>query len=317
MMRGILRESIRDMSREEWLERRRLSLGGSDAAAIVGLSRWATPYTVWADKTGRLPEREDTEAMRTGRDLEQYVAERFCEATGKKVRRVRAMLYNDLYPWAHADIDREVVGENAGLECKTTSTLDLRQFETGEFPEQYYAQCVHYLAVTGCARWYLAILVLGRGFFLYTLERDEHEIEALMEAERTFWEAHVVPDKPPTPDGTAATTAAISSVFSHSFDDERRIDQHDLILREYAALRAQKKELEGRMDEIENIVKADMEDASFGVGSAFKVTWKSQERKTFQIKAFEKDHPEIDLAPYYKISSVRPFKVAELKTKGE
>ena len=67
------------MDREKWLEERRKGIGGSDAAALVGMNSYSTPYTVWADKTGRLPEKEDSEAMRQGRDLEQYVAERFME----------------------------------------------------------------------------------------------------------------------------------------------------------------------------------------------------------------------------------------------
>ena len=127
---------------------------GIFAAGIIGLSKWSSPVSVWADKTGRLPDKPDTEAMRLGRDLEGYVARRWMEATGKKVRRLNAMLYNELYPFAHADIDREVIGERAGLECKTTSTLDVKQFQGVEFPVKYYVQCVHYLAVTGYDRWY-------------------------------------------------------------------------------------------------------------------------------------------------------------------
>lgn len=138
-MQGITRVSTKGMSREEWLVQRRKTVGGSDAAAIVGLSAYASPYSVWADKTGRTPDKPDNEAMRQGRDLEDYVARRFIEETGKKVRRNTAMLYNPLYPFAHADVDRMIVGENAGLECKTTSVLDLKQFNGVEFPEKYYA----------------------------------------------------------------------------------------------------------------------------------------------------------------------------------
>ena len=168
-MRGIEKVPTLGMSREDWLTQRRKSIGGSDASGIVGLSKWASPYSVWAEKTSRVPEKEDTEAMRQGRDLEEYVAQRWCEETGKKVHRCNAMLHNPQYPFAHADVDRMVTGENAGLECKTTYTLDLRQFKGVEFPTQYYAQCVHYLAVTGCDRWYLAVLVFGRGFYTYVL----------------------------------------------------------------------------------------------------------------------------------------------------
>ena len=79
--------STRSMSRQAWLAERRKTIGGSDAAGIVGLSRYATPYTVWADKTGRLPEQEDNEAMRQGRDLEEYVAKRWARMPAWSARR--------------------------------------------------------------------------------------------------------------------------------------------------------------------------------------------------------------------------------------
>ena len=66
-MKGIRKVSTRGMSREEWLMQRRKTIGGSDAAGIVGLSKWASPFSVWAEKTGRTAEKEDTEAMRQGR----------------------------------------------------------------------------------------------------------------------------------------------------------------------------------------------------------------------------------------------------------
>ena len=144
-----------DMPREEWLELRKKGIGGSDSAAIVGLDRYRSPFDVYADKLGLKPEIPDNEAMRQGRDLEQYVAERFMEATGKKVRRRNAMLQHPEYPFMIADIDRWVVGENAGLECKTTSALNRAKFNQGEYPPSYYVQCVHYMAVTGAERWYL------------------------------------------------------------------------------------------------------------------------------------------------------------------
>ena len=142
------RISTSNMSHSQWLLERSKSIGGSDAAAIVGMSPWVTPYSLWCEKTGKTAPKEDNEAMRQGRDLEQYVADRWQEATGKKVRRLNAILKNAKYPWAHANIDREGVSENAGLECKTTSIMQLKKFKNGEYPEQYYAQCVHYMAVT-------------------------------------------------------------------------------------------------------------------------------------------------------------------------
>ena len=333
-MRNFLKKkSTLSMSREEWLELRRHSIGGSDAAAIIGLSKWASPYTVWADKTGRLPDKPDTEAMRQGRDLEEYVAQRFSEATEKRVKRCNAILYNPAYPHSHADVDRMIVGENAGLECKTTSTLDVKQFRGVEFPEKYYAQCVHYMAITGADRWYLAVLVLGKEFHVYTLERDEAEIRALMDAETAFWEQYVETDSPPAADGAESTTDAIRTIYSDSsqsicilFAERMKMNSFHSIhqflsqflsahsqLEEYMALKSQSKALDARIAEIQNTIMEDMQDAERGECGAYTVIWKAQERETFQRKEFEKAHPEINLAEYCRVSKSRPFKVTENK----
>ena len=314
-MRGIQRVSTKGMSREEWLMRRRKTIGGSDAAGIVGLSRWASPFSVWADKTGRAAEKEDTEAMRQGRDLEDYVARRWMEETGKRVYRLPAMLYHPKYPFAHADVDRMVIGENAGLECKTTFSLDLKQFNGVEFPVQYYAQCVHYLAVTGAGRWYLAVLAYGRGFFTFVLERDQAEIDALMAAEADFWKL-VEQDTPPDADGSEATSAALREIFPISEQTTADLFGRDTVLREYMRLKEDKKALDTRIGEIENTIKADMGEAESGLCGSFHISWKSQNRQTFQAKEFAKDHPSIDLAPYYKNTNLRPFKVTEEKEAG-
>ena len=314
-MRGIQKISTKGMSREEWLMRRRKTIGGSDAAGIVGLSRWASPFSVWADKTGRAAEKEDTEAMRQGRDLEDYVARRWMEETGKRVYRLPAMLYHPKYPFAHADVDRMVMGENAGLECKTTFSLDLKQFNGVEFPVQYYAQCVHYLAVTGADRWYLAVLAYGRGFFTFVLERDQAEIEALMAAEAEFWKL-VEQDTPPDADGSEATSAALREVYPISEQTTADLFGRDTVLREYMRLKEDKKALDTRLGEIENTIKADMGEAESGLCGSFHISWKSQNRQTFQAKEFAKDHPSIDLAPYYKNTNLRPFKVTEEKEAG-
>lgn len=310
-MKGIQRVSTKNMSRSEWLERRKKTIGGSDAAGIVGLSKWASPFSVWAEKTGRTADKEDTEAMRQGRDLEDYVARRWMEETGKRVYRLPAMLYHPQYPFAHADVDRMVMGENAGLECKTTFSLDLKQFNGVEFPVQYYAQCVHYLAVTGADRWYLAVLAYGRGFFTFVLERDQAEIDALMTAEQNFWKL-VETDTPPSVDGSDASTAALREVYPVSRSVTADLFGRDTVLREYMRLKADRKALDSRLGEIENTIKADMGEAENGSCGAFQISWRSQTRQTFQAKAFAKDHPDLDLAPYYKNTDFRPFKVMEV-----
>ena len=113
----IHKTSTAHMTREEWLEARKHSVGGSEIGAILGLNRFQTALTVWSNKTGRLPDAEDNEAMRQGRDLEAYVAERFCELTGKRVKRNNYIMTNDDFPHLHANVDRLVIGELLCLSC--------------------------------------------------------------------------------------------------------------------------------------------------------------------------------------------------------
>lgn len=182
---GLRRLPIKDMPRDEWLEIRRKSLGGSDIAAVLGMNPYSSPLGVYCDKKGLAPEREDNEAIRQGRDLEQYAAERFTEATGLKVRRENAILYNDEYPFLHANIDRWIVGQDSGLEVKTTSPYNKTAFDQGDVPANYYWRCMAYMAVTGCASWYLAILVHGKAFHTFEIGRNDEHI-ALMNCGARF-----------------------------------------------------------------------------------------------------------------------------------
>lgn len=299
--------STANMPREEWLELRRTGIGGSDAAAIVGLSAWATPYTVYLDKLGLLPEKEDTEAMRQGRDLEEYVARRFTEQTGKKARRVNSMIRNPRYPFALADIDFRIVSENAGLECKTTATLDLAQFNGTEFPEKYYAQCVHYLAVTGAERWYLAVLVLGRGFFVYVLERDDVEITALMEAEERFWQ-RVQDQDPPNVTGQDADTEAMGTIWADSSDEAVDLFGMESLFRQLKSIDETMGNLQSLKNQAINEIKNRMQTASSGSCGSYSCTWKTQQRRSLDLDALREDFPEIPFDDYMKVTKSRPFK---------
>ena len=302
-----------DMSREQWLELRRQGIGGSDAAAIVGLDRYRSAFDVYADKLGLRPEIPDNEAMRQGRDLEQYVAERFMEATGKKVRRRNAMLQHPEYPFMIADIDRWVVGENAGLECKTTSVLNRANFAQGEYPPNYYVQCVHYMAVTGAERWYLAVLVLNKAFHVFTIERDEAEINALIEAEKHFWENHVLKQIPPAPDGTESTSELIKQLFPEARErEEIALYGHEDKIQQYLELDAQVSELTKQRDALKQELQLAMSDAEIGRAQGYIVEWKNQTRQTLDTQRLKKEQAEI-YAKYLKpAQTVRMFKIKEV-----
>ena len=158
--------SVAEMTDEKkWLEARSTGIGGSDAAVIVGLNRWKSPFQLWLEKTGKAEPADlsENEYVYWGKVLEEAVAKRFCELTGKKVQR-RGLLQMDDYPYILASVDRMVVGENAGLECKTCNGFAAKEWEDDEVPAAYYVQCQHYMMVTGCERWYIAVLIGGNHF---------------------------------------------------------------------------------------------------------------------------------------------------------
>jgi len=311
MFKNLTKISTVGMPHEEWLKHRQKSIGGSDASAILGMNTYCSPYTVWADKLGKLPPKEDNEAMRLGRDLEDYVAKRFTEETGKKVRRENNIITNPDYPFAHANVDRMVVGEDAGLECKTTSAMNLKRFKNGEYPENYYVQCVHYLMVTGAKRWYLGVLILGGGFIRLVIERDKEEIAALAKSEETFWE-YVKNNTPPATDGLESTSETLTTIYPESNGNTVNLFAYENCLTQYIAIGKQIDELKKLKDEMANSVKAFMGESGKGESNSFKVSWSSSLRTTFDHKKFASDNPNIDLTQYYKSSNVRTFKVTEI-----
>lgn len=302
-------------NREEWLKDRKKGIGGSDAAAIIGLNPYSTAYSVWADKLDLVPPKQDSEAMRQGRDFEDIVAHRFMEATGKKVRRKNSIIRNPEYPFAHATVDRLVVGENAGLECKTTSSLNLKKFRDGEYPDTYYCQCVHYMAVTGADRWYLAVLVLGKEFLWYTIERNQDEIDALMAEEKYFWGTYVEQKKQPPVDGYKPTTEAIDIIYKDAISNETPVDLfgREILFENLANVKAQIKELKCVQEEYEQTIKTDLGENETGQVGRFLVSWKPQNRTTFDYKKFAADNPNVDLSDYYKISTSRILRIKEAK----
>lgn len=303
---------VKTANRDEWKELRSHYIGGSDAAAVVGLNAYASPYSLWAEKTGRVPGFAGNLATEVGTYLEEFVAQKFAQVTGKKVRKCNQSFLNSQYPFAIANIDREIVGEDAGLEIKTTDTLNLKKFSGGEYPANYYAQMVHYMAITGKKRWYLAVLIGNKEFKWFVLDRDEAEIAALMTAEAEFWEL-VKTDTPPAVDGTAATSETLKTIYAESDDSVCDLTAFSANLQQYMALKKQIKELELLADEAANKIKEFMGESGGGECDGFKVSWKSQTRSTFDRKRFESENPDVDLSGYFKQSATRVFKVAEIK----
>ena len=310
---------VRRITHDEWLALRRTGIGGSDAGAIMGVSPYKGAFSVWADKQGKLPPLEDNEAMRQGRDLEDYVARRFAEASGLRVRHEYSMLRSVEHPCMLADIDRRIIGERAGLECKTSRDITMARYRNGEYPMEYYCQCLHYLAVTGWDCWYLAVLVYGTDLLIYKICRDEvmDDIEALIKAEEAFWDSYMVLDQPPAPDALDSTAAALGSVYPHEDGTTVCADQDaDQALTELAALKAQRRSLDRQITERENQIKAAMGEAEVLAGTSVSATWRSSERTTISKDKLLKAYPNINMDAITDRNIQRRFAIKEDKSNG-
>ena len=306
-------QKIKTGNRDEWKALRKNYIGGSDAATVVGLNPFASPFSLWAEKTGNAPEFNGNLATEVGSYLEEFVARKFSDVTGKTVRRCNMSLVNDDYPFAIANVDRLIVGEDAGLEIKTTSELNMSKFKGGDYPGNYYAQCVHYLAVTGKARWYLAVLIGNRDFMTFTIERDEDEIAALMDAERAFWNDYVLTGQTPLADGHSATSSAIRQMWPEDDGDAADLTECAEALEQRKALNEQIKALKTEVDALDNSIKTVMGDAAKGSCGRFTVSWKLQNTSALDREKIKADYPDIDFSKY--TSQSRVYRVTEKKEK--
>lgn len=282
--------ATKNLPREEWLKWRKMGIGGSDAGAVCGLNPYRTALEVYLDKTSDSLETSDSEAMRQGREFEDYVAGRFMEATGKKVRRANFMYYDEKNPFMLADVDRMVAGENAGLECKTASPYLAERWKDGKIPLSYQIQCHHYMYVCGADAWYIAVLIYGREFKFQRIERDERIQSDLIQIEKDFWENHVLKHKMPDPDGSKLA----DSVLAEYFKDSREIS---------IPLSGFDRKLARREELAEN--------------DRYRVSWKQVDSSRLDEKRLKEERPEI-YEQYKKTIKSRRFTVkAAKKTQGQ
>lgn len=183
--------------------------------------------------------------MRQGRDLEAYVAQRFMEETGLKVRNVNFVCQNEEHPILLADVDRLVVGQNAGLECKTVSPYSADRWNEGQIPPWYEMQAQHYLAVSGYDCWYIAALIFGKDFIVRRIDRDEDLIRNLITIEERFWHENVLKKIMPDPDGTKRCSEQIAGMFLHSNRDKT------IALNGYKQVLDRRSEIDGLIKKLE------------------------------------------------------------------
>lgn len=277
-----------------WLDTRRRGIGGSDVAAILGLSPWKSPLDVYLDKRGEAPEQDDNEAMAWGRALEPVIRQQYADRTGRSVIVPDAILQHPRHDFMLANLDG--IAENQRvLEVKTArSGQDWGEPGTDEIPEPYLLQVQHYLCVTGYAIADVAVLIAGSDFRIYHVEADPELHGMLIEEEGAFWQ-RVIDANPPEP----RTFADLSARFGRSNATGNVIAGQAVIdaCAHLKAVREQIKHLEQQeADEKAVLMRAlgDAGDALIGPEGKPLATWKlAKSPQRFDASSFKDAYPEL------------------------
>ena len=247
----------------EQLETRKNGMGGADAAAILGLNPYRTAVDVYLEKMGQAEQFEGNDATHWGNVLEDVIAKEYARRTGNKVQRRNQHFVHPDHYFMMGNIDRWVVGEKKGLECKTAGQYVSDKWGesgTDQVPDDYLIQCAHYMSVLNVDSWDLAVLIGGRDFRIYHLQRDPELENMLIEQERDFWENHVLLKTPPEP----VNLHDLEQLYPND-NGETIIATPDLEcnISELKLIKADIKALEEKKKEIDKAIRESLADNSF------------------------------------------------------
>lgn len=292
--------STRGLDRVEWLKVRRHGIGSSDAAAAVGLSPYKSQLELWMEKTGRValektPPDQDS-PMYWGTLLEPYVATAYTQKTGRKVRRLNAVLQHPTFPYLLADIDREVIGcpEVQVLECKTAGEFGSKLWKEG-VPEYVQLQVQHQLAVTGKVAADVAVLLCGQKLEVHRVQRDEDLIGRLLVLETRFWEC-VDKDTPPAADGSESAGKALRVLYRGADTTVDCADNAELAAKfaELVSIRDAIDKEVNQAEKLKQAIQQAMGDASTAIFPTGEISFKcSKDSQTVDVKRLTAEHPEL------------------------
>jgi len=285
------------MPREEWLKHRLCGIGGSEIAAVCGISKYKTPLDIYNEKLGLVPPFEGNARTEAGIRLENTVAEWYSDETGNKVIRDNKMWILDDY--LVANVDRIIIPNDSTryngrgiLEVKTAGTYAAKNWDE-EPPVEYIFQLQHYLDVLDMQWGEFAVLIGGNDFRHYFVERDDELVALKNEQARKFWFDNVLKQVPPDP----VNSKDIETLYSR-IEAGKVIEAAEPVYETVEELRVIKqriKELESKEAEYTERIKLLMRDADALMfrGDTL-ATWKqSKDSVLFDAKRLQKEKPEI------------------------
>ncbi|MER5934109.1 lambda-exonuclease family protein [Streptomyces sp. NPDC002054] len=295
-----------NLDREQWLTVRRTGVGGSEVAAVLGMSRYTSPTEVYLDKMGELPLDRPldpilAEAAFWGHQHEPTVARVFAERTGLGVVDGPGTLAHVERRWMLANVDRYVLDEGASapsslLEIKTRSAFQLDEWLLG-VPDGPALQTHWYLAVTGYGHAHVAALLGGNRLLIHRVERDETLVEHLVEIVGRFWQG-VLDRVPPPVDGSEATESLLDHLYAVKAGGVLVADPAEVLplLERRRELKAREERTAAELREVDNRLKAAAGEAEIvKTQGAVAFTWK--QNGPLSQKRFTAAHP--DLAQQY------------------
>lgn len=295
----------------DFLTTRRQGIGGSDIAAILGVSKFKTALDVYLSKTTEQPEQKG-EHLYWGHALENPIIDRFIQDTGANVIRQPEMRRHPDYEWAIANADALITNGDtieAILEIKTSSAFKSREWgadDTDEVPIEYIAQVQWYMWIYNLQEAYIAALIGGNQYRQYHIQRDDELIAMLAEKAQAFWQNHVIPRIPPEPqDGADA-----QKLYPHDNGDTAEADSDTLTAyAELRELKAQEKELKAQIAAREDLLKIKIGNYSAMQANGNTLfTWKAQSSNRFDNSAFKNAHPDL-YRQYTKTSETRVLRL--------
>jgi putative phage-type endonuclease len=189
-------------NREQFLLERKLGIGGSDIAPIMGLSPYSTPLDVYRDKMNpAVIYEEESEDLKRGARVEKYILQEYCEASNCSLEINLAPVIDLKYPFMRGNVDAKVVGENVIVEAKSTK-CPIAKWEEG-IPEYYRTQVAYYAMLTNAERVDVPVLFSNWQYACFTYWRDLEYEARIRQAVIDFWNNHIVAGIPPAPSNPA------------------------------------------------------------------------------------------------------------------
>lgn len=260
----VLVEDITAITEETWKNIRKNGIGGSDVAGAFGVSPWKTARDLFLEKTGhecQAQEYDNWVAKEIGKRLEELVVQIFMKKTGFRPYAVRKMFCHPLFPFMLANVDYfvEIDGAIYIVECKTSFSFRMDEWENGAIPRHYELQGRHYMAVTN-VQGVIFLCLHGNqedSFLMRRLERDFDQEEELIEEERYFWEECVLKNE--EPDYTEDVTLVLKSIKQHyAIRENSKIELPPSLAEHvtaYLELKQQKAQLDKQVKQVDEKMK--------------------------------------------------------------